>query len=291
MPATSPLCTRGTACGDGLGVCTVPLRCLRGDRCTAAVRLGTDKRHITVGAPADRALCPTCERAVADVLRQVPQLYVDLEQAMPNRVTVNGGGKTTARTGSPLLTNGRALHLQETVHQLLTAWEDIVRDTAGLSMVLRRDQDPWERSFRRPVAGRETQRAAELLGFYLTAWLVHAPVEYAITATTADPDDPRAEPTDEPQYVVQAGWQAASALLDWRGRGRSALGQTRAVVQRDEPCMWCEVRAVTETAGDDVVRCENCQHTWTRDQYAALVRGFEPYLRKLAKTTKGTPKP
>jgi hypothetical protein len=50
--------------------------------------------------------------------------------------------------------------------------------------------------------------------------------------------------------------------------------------------MYCEVKAVVEEAGDDAIRCESCKRSWPREEYHARVRGFEPYLRKLAKEGK-----
>lgn len=272
-------------------VCTVLLRCNRGPACAAAERVALgDDRKLKVGAPSTRSLCDACERAVAAALGDVPKLFVDLEQAMPHRTQT--GGRGTARSGplgSPMLTNGRALHLQETVHQLLTVWEDVVRDAAGLSAVVRTDEDPWERTKRRAQAGRETQMAARLLSAHLGAWLVHPSIEYAVTRSNADPEDPRATPQiDTPIYLTEAGWRAAARLLDWRGRVRTTLGLTRAMTLRTEPCMYCETRAVVETAGDDNIRCEACGRTWIREDYLAKVRGFEPYLRKLAKKSKAT---
>lgn len=269
--------------------CSVQLRCSRGRACAAAEVLAVgDEQRVKVGAPAARPLCDTCERAVTSVLADVPKLYADLEQAMPHRSSRgSSSGARSGPLGSPLMLNGRALHLQEDVHQLLTVWEDVVRDAAGLSPVTRTDEDPWERTKRRGLAGRETQMAARLLAAHLTAWLVHPPIEYAVTRSTADPDDPRAAPElDAPVYVTEAGWKAADRLLSWKYRVRSTLGLTQATTLRDEPCMYCEVRAVVETAGDDHIRCNACGRTWIREEYHARVRGFEPYLRKLAKKTK-----
>jgi hypothetical protein len=301
------LCPRGPSCGNfGRDSCTVPIRCLRRDRCADAVELDVKvapgKKKPKLGAPADRPLCDRCERAVATALDEVPGLWLDLENALPHRDSTGGSQQPVGKTetpGSPLGVNPRALHLQETVHQLLTTWEDVVRDTAGLSPVLRSDEDPWEsrrpeqdrpRPKRRPHPGRETVAAARLLRTYLTAWVVHTPVEYAVTRTLADPDDPRAQPTDETQWITQAGWQAAAALLDWKAQVRATLGVTKLVIRRDEPCMYCQVKAVVEENGEDRIWCEACGQSWTREEYHGKVRGFQPYLRKLAKP-KPKPKP
>ena len=269
-------------------VCAVRLRCNRGRACAAAELISVGDQRVKVGAATDRPLCESCERTVAAVLADVPKLFVDLEQTLPHRTSIGGsGGERSGPLGSPLLVNGRALHLQETVHQLLTVWEDVVRDAAGLSSVARTDEDPWERTKRRGLAGRETQMAARLLAAHLAVWLAHPPAEYAVARSNADPDDPRGTPAlDTPIYIKEAGWRAADRLLTWRSRVRVSLGLTRATTRRDEPCMYCEVRAVVETAGDDHIRCEACGRTWVREEYHAKVRGFEPYLRKLARQSK-----
>lgn len=272
-------------------------RCNRGRRCAASERVtGPDGKPLTepdgkpvlTGGPCLRDLCDTCERATAAALLAVPALYLDLENAMRPTTAPNGSGRITAKvTGSPMQINGRALHLQETVHQLLTVWEDAVRDTARLSPITRRDEDPWERTKRRPQAGRETVAAARLLTAHLSAWVVHRPIEYAITQSTADPEDPRAEPDmHSPIYITQAGWEAAAALIDWTHHVRAALGVINPPIRRGEPCMYCEVRSIIEINGSDEIRCDNCHRTWDRDEYAGKVRGFEPYLRSLAKRSK-----
>lgn len=255
-------------------------RCERGPRCHNATQ--TDPAAPKQGAICDRVLCDTCERHVARALHEVPRLYVDLELMIAPGLA----GKTdrpivTGSRGRPIPPNAHALHLQETVHDLLCQWEDTVRDTAGLTPVTRRDEDPWERSKRRPRAAVETCAAARLLAAHLTAWLVHGPVEWAVTQSTADPDDPRAEPSDVPQLVEQDGVGAAEALLDWKQAVRHAAGVTRLVTRRDEPCMYCEVRAIVVDNGADDVRCESCHRSWPREEYLGKVRGFAPYLRRL----------
>lgn len=260
---------------------TVVHRCERGARCQAAeTTIEPDGSKIKRGAACDRPLCDTCERQVASTLDEVPRLYVDLELMIAPGIP----GKTdrpmvSGSKGRPIPLNAHALHLQETVHHLLTRWEDIVRQTAGLTAVVRLDW--WDPSRRRNRAAVETAAAARTLGAHLTAWLVHGPVEYAVTAGTADPDDPKAQPSDIQIVVEQDGVTAAIALLDWKHSVRHAAGVTKLVTRRDEPCMYCEVRAIVVDNGSDHVRCEACHRSWPRDEYLGKVRGFAPYLRKL----------
>jgi hypothetical protein len=256
-------------------------RCERGPHCRDAQTVteadGTSSKQ---GAMCDRPLCDTCERQVARTLSEVPRLYVDLELIIGAGLTANADRpQVTGSKGRPLPVNAHALHLQETVHGLLCQWEDTVRHAAGLSPVTRRDR--WDPTRRRSRAAVETAAAARLLAAHLTAWLVHGPIVWATTAGTADPDDPKAQPSDVPQLVEQDGVAAAVQLLDWKQQVRHAAGVTRLVTRRDEPCMYCEVRAIVVDNGADDVRCEACHRSWPRDEYLGKVRGFAPYLRRL----------
>ena len=256
-------------------------RCERGPHCHNTEPVtdpdGTIRKQ---GALCDRPLCDTCERQIARTLDEVPRLYVDLELILaPGLLAKADRPMVTGSRGRPIPVNAYALHLQETVHLLLTVWEDVVRATAGLSQVQRRDV--WDPSRRRNRAAVETAAAARLLGAHLTAWLVHGPVTYMVTTSTQDPDDPKAQPSDAPILAAQDGVGAAIALLDWKQHVRRAAGVTKLVTRRDEPCMYCEVRAIVVDNGADHIRCEGCHRSWPRDEYLGKVRGFAPYLRRL----------
>lgn len=213
-------------------------RCERGARCYASERATHDT---LVGAPCDRPLCDVCEQAVARTLNDAPALYVQIRGFTLVKAAAVRSEMVTASKGSPMPLNGHALHLGEQLAWLLTTWEEIIRDLAGLT--------PPVQDGKRE--GSRVQAAAELLAAHLTAW-IGAPA--TTLATSRWTDD-----------VEQSGVDAAIALLDWRSQVRNLPGldmqAPKAVRRYSQRCPSCGVRAITHRAGDDLMQCQNCQAT------------------------------
>lgn len=241
-------------------------RCQRGDRCLTAAK---DDAGQLVPGPADRAFCQPDEDAIARALEDVPALYVGVRNA-----TLTKGShkrpdqKVKEAAGSPMPLNGHQLDLGEQVHWLLTTWEDIVRDIAGLTSSTRRAWDEWERTEGRAREGREVQAAAELLGKFLTVWL-SAPSNLIVLTRTQD--------------VEQAGWEAALNLLSWRTQAFADTPKApKRTLRYDTPCMYCGVAAVCHRAGDDLVQCHSCWQSWDLELYPVKVAAFAKHITDLA---------
>lgn len=222
-------------------------RCERGGHCYAAERDPADMAVVRlVGAPTDRPLCDTCEAAVARVLQQAPWLYRDLrDHTLRTSTAVRSEMVSTSRS-NPLPLNAGALHLAEQLHQLLTRWEDEVRNAAGLTDAVRHGRRE----------GRQVMDAATALTARLRVWLALPATAFAVS---------RQEPE-----IDQSGAQAAIELLEWRSQVRNLPGldatASKAVRRyRDLRCPACGIQgAVTHTAGDDLTCCQNCGAT---DEY------------------------
>lgn len=221
-------------------------RCERGPRCAGRQ---PDEHGGWQASVCGRDLCDHCETQIADALDQAAVLYVQLRAAtLTGHGTATIGEFVTRSKGSPLPLNARALHLGEELHWLLTTWEDVVRDVAGLSLP---DRDGKRE-------GRQVADAARLLAAWLPAWLSAPAQEFRLTRTFDNGD---------PGYHLaeQCGWQAAVHLLDWRNTVRNLPGldvkAPKAVRRYTQPCPGCGVRAVTHRAGDDLMQCQNCRAT------------------------------
>ena len=236
--AYRPACTTPGGCGPHEPAQVH--RCERGKRCYDRVR-ETDKPDAPhVGAPCDRALCPVCERRVADALDDIPNLWGPLERAVLDK-TVGAqrhrvSGTSPASHRSPL--NLSAQGLLDDVHGLLTRWEEVVRDIARLTP----PQDGTRYG--------QAVMAADTLSAHLSAWLSAGPREFNLDRTTT---------------TTETGAGAASALLDWRAAARVVPGvdpkAPKAVRRYEERCPACGVRAITHRAGDDLMQCQACGAT------------------------------
>jgi hypothetical protein len=221
-------------------------RCERGARCHAHERLEQDGQQVKLGAQCDRPLCDTCERAARRALDDAPSLYVQLRNhTLVKAAAVRSEMVTASRTHS-LPVNGQALHLGEQLWWLLVVWEDEIRRIASAS--------PRPASGRRE--GRQVADAARFLAAHLTAWIA-APVTPFQVTTGHDPSSDAA--------VEQCGWEAVAALIDWRSAVRKLPGldttAPKAVKRYEQRCPACGVRAITHTAGDDLMQCQNCGAT------------------------------
>lgn len=215
--------------------------------------------------PASRHLCDDCENAAVDALAAAPNLYNELRAAALVRGgTTQGEVVHTSRPGSFGL-NGRPLFLSEQLHWVVCAWADEVINTA-----------------RRPAVDRASQPepaqvvdACLLLRTYMPVFLAHVMVEFSITRSDADPEDPKAQPTEHEVTLHQTGWEAAAWLIDWRYASEKALKKPPLFHYPPEPCPACDVpRSLKRRDGDDKVTCTNCGKAWTLDMYQTFVHAW-----------------
>lgn len=223
-------------------------RCARGPACAGwQLEQQPDGSQTRVGALCDRPLCEMCESRAAAVLADAPELYRQLRGHTLIRAQAAASEQVSVSRGSPMPVNAAALHLGEQLRTLLEDGEDTVRFVARLTTATRVGKRE----------GRRVQDAAHFLGLRLSAWI------------TADVP-------------------AVCQLLDWRASVRRLPGVDPAgpvaVRRYDEPCMYCEVHAVTHRAGDDQVRCEACGHSWDRELYAVKAAAFADHLRRIGHT-------
>lgn len=242
-------------------------RCQRGTRCEAAENIDVGGQPATVGAACDRLLCAACEQATRSALNQAPVLWAELR----NRAIDRGSAGTSmatrvvrSRSGSFGL-NATPLHLADGLHWHVTTWADQVILTADRPAVDRTSQPE----------GAQVDDACLLLARYLSVWVAHEPVEFQVTRGNADPDDPKARPTDTTVTVEQAGWEACAWLIDWRAAAERLLHIPLLVHYPPEPCPACNTpRALKRVDGDDKVSCTVCRKAWTLQMYETFVHAW-----------------
>lgn len=232
-------------------------RCERGARCHAADTDGS--------APCDRPLCGLCEQATAQALAAAPRLYNDLRtKALERGNQAQGQRVTSSRPGSFGLNLG-PLDAAERLHWHVTAWADEVISTAGRPTVDRAAQPERD----------QVIDACLLLARYLSVWIAHQPAEFQLTRATADPDDPKLEPTDDTVTAVQAGWEACAWLIEWQASAERLLRTAPLTHYPPEPCPACnQTGGLKRKDGDDKVSCTWCRKSWTLRMYETFVHAW-----------------
>jgi hypothetical protein len=232
-------------------------RCERGARCYAA--------EGDAGAPCDRPLCNVCVDAVAETLNEAPYLYDDLRARARDRGNQAQGQRvTSSRPGSFGLNLG-PLDATERLHWHVTAWADEVISTAERPTVDRAAQPERD----------QVVDACILLNRYLSVWVAHHPVEFQLTRATADPDDPKLQPTNDTVTATQTGWEACGWLIDWRLSAERMLRTALLVHYPPEPCPACnQTGGLKRKDGDDKVSCAFCRKSWTLRMYETFVHAW-----------------
>jgi hypothetical protein len=244
---------------------TDPSRCCRAHQCEAAENVDHHGQAVTVGALSDRPLCRACEQVTADALTAAPALYARLRQAALDRGNTPPGQRVTRSRGGSFGLNLGPLDLAEQLHWHTTAWADQVLWTAGRPGTDRTSQ---------PEHGQVTDACA-ILGRYLSVWIAHDPAEFQVTRTDADPDNPKATPTDHTVTASEAGWQACAWLVAWRHAAERTLRLPLLIHYPPEPCPACDTpRALKRKDGDDKVTCMVCGKSWTLDMYETFVHAW-----------------
>lgn len=240
-------------------------RCERGARCEAVETVEINGQTADVGAPCDRPLCGLCENHVHAALHAAPRLYGRLREAALERSTTAQGQRVTSSRPGSFGLNGGPLFLAENLHWQVTAWADEVIATAGRPTVDRASQPERD----------QVADACALLARYLTVWAVHAPAEFQVTRDNADPDDPKALPTEDTVAVVQSGWEACAWLIDWRASAERLLHIPLLVHYPPEPCPQCDQPGTLRREdGDGKVRCVACRKAWTLEMYETFVHAW-----------------
>lgn len=219
--------------------------CMSGAHCLAA------DEH---GHPADDRLplCFHCLEAAERDVRALVLDYRDLEQHLPRGTSRPGDGMPhTRHVDAALPIDEDVLDLQRLIWWVVTAWEEVVRDAAGLPPVA-----DWAKRRRDGPAVVEAVRVLaprlDVLCRVETAEMWGYPGSVGTTTL--------------------AGWEGVLDLADLHRRARGALG-----LGRDEgelivgvACPRCEIRSKLHRSVDGVT-CAGCKVRLETAEYAGWV--------------------
>ena len=206
------------------------------------------------GNPADDSwpLCWWCLEAAQGPVEGLPADYAGLEQQIPRRGSARGDGMPHARhVDAALPINEDAFDLQRELWWLVTAWEEVVREAAGLPMV-----DDWSKRRR---DGAAVAAAVRVLAPRLD---VLCRVESA-------------EMWGYPGFAgftVVAGWQGVLDLsaLHYRAQGALGLSGGDGELIVGVACPKCEIRSKLRRTVDGV-HCGGCKTQFETAEYAGWV--------------------
>ena len=238
--------------------------CARGERCAARKTVpGDGGKYISVPAQTYRPFCDADVTRIRDCLTDMPRRYVELAARIGDKGTSDGprvsGGRGAA---PPIPINTGVDAFQQQIVEIVTSWEERVRDAANLADVSGNRR-----------AGHAVKVACQVLAAHVQALLALPPDSMYRTVDIA-----RAEyvPDTAVGYVHDGGWigynddlsgvEAGVEILNLHHRCLARLGWTPQHHDLISPCWTCGERALRRQDGTmglaDHVQCLHC-----RDEY------------------------
>lgn len=218
------------------------MRCMAESYCRARDEHGYPAESYSI------PLCFWCLEAAERDVRALPLDYRDLEQHIPLALGRRSNGMPAARqVDAALPLNEDAFDLQREIWWAATAWEEVVRDAAGLPMV-----GQWAKRRRDGVAVVEAVRVLaprlDVLAKVVEAEMWGYP---GTSGTTLIP-----------------GWRGVLDLAALHRRARGALGLStpRRELCQGVPCRACGLKALYRQ-DEGAVRCDGCARLYDRGDY------------------------
>jgi hypothetical protein len=251
---------------------------------------------------ADRAtLCTGCLNEAERAIQALPADWRDLEQLLPPSLGVWGDGQPHAagKAEAPIPLNLHAEELQANIWWSLTAWEEVVRDRAGLSDVPRRPpprrlvsrfvvapngdirRAKFDATVEHPTAlarpmrpgPADVVRAARILAPRVAMLSTLGPVEM-VSYPLAAAD--QLHQHGGLRYAHVPGWQGVLDLTRLHRRAVATLGLTQPVRLVPGDCSNCGRPDLRQNqprwAGDEQpVACGGCGQHWSYQEYERYV--------------------
>lgn len=187
---------------------------------------------------------PFCQRdtqLIAQALDELPRLYVELHLSLPRGSTPMSGDHVSGSREQPTPLNLSVDALMRSMVTCLVTWHEVCLEP-----------DLPAGPVRSSVA---LAAACRALRANLGRLLALPPTPQARGRKIIDLD----------------GRDAGRDLLRLRQRARLLLRLARHVEECPAPCPACSTYGLMRESGSDVIRCETCAHTMTREDYAAWV--------------------
>ena len=256
--------------------------CARGERCAARKTvLGDDGKYIVVPAQTYRPFCDADVTRIRDCLNDLPRRFVELATRIGDKGTSDGprvsGGRGTA---PPIPINTGVEAFQQQITEIVTSWEERVRDAAHLADVSGNRR-----------AGHAVKVACQVLAAHIHVLLALPPDSMYRTVDIA-----RAEhvPDTAVGYVHDGGWigynddlsgvEAGVEILNLHHRCIARLGWTPQHHDLRTACWDCEVPRLRRWDGtvglEDHVVCRNCGSEYLGDRLKRLMIEEENLIRE-----------
>jgi hypothetical protein len=234
--------------------------CARGYRCPGRTKTGTDDhgKPTYLGAETTRTLCDTCADHLAANIRDLPNLYVDLNNLLPPGQHGGDGRGSRGDISAPVNLTVEAQMRRAVL--VATTWEAVVRDIAGEGDTASRVRDYTALATACAYLATRVTALTSLLPTPVNRW------------------DPAATlPDTGGDVVVQVEMDGADAALELFEVYEDAYFTVGIGVRTElleQPCWDCGVEAVTRVVGNDPgsdrVTCLACKASMSLDDYDAM---------------------
>lgn len=256
--------------------------CARGERCSARKTvLGDDGKYVVVPGQTYRPFCDADVTRIRGCLIDLPRRYVELAARIGDKGSSDGprvsGGRGAA---PPIPINTGVEAFQQHITEIITSWEERVRDAAHLA----------------DISGNRRAGHAVKVACTVLAAHVHVLLSLPRDSMYRTCDIARAEhiPDTAVGYVHDGGWigyntdlsgiEAGIEILNLHHRCLARLGWTPQHHDLRTPCWDCEVPRLRRWDGtvglEDHVVCRNCGSEYLGDRLKRLMVEEEMLVRK-----------
>lgn len=246
--------------------------CARGGRCAARKTVLDDGKHVTVPAQTYRAFCDADVTRIRACLNDLPKRYVELAARIGDKTRtdgprVSGGGGASA----PIPINTGVEAFQQQIVEVVTSWEERVRDAANLADVSGNRR-----------AGHAVKVACTVLAAHVDALLALPPDSMYRTTDIARHEH---VPETADMVVHDGGWvhynddlggvEAGMEILNLHHRCMARLGWTPQHQDLITPCWDCGERKLRRQDGSvglaDHIECLACRSEYLGSRLRALM--------------------
>lgn len=254
--------------------------CARGRHCAARKTVLDDGKHVVVPAQTYRAFCDADVTRIRRCLNDLPRRYVELATRIGDKPRPDGPRVSGGRAAPPIPINAGVEAFQQQITEILTSWEERVRDAAQLADV----SGPRR-------ASQAVKAACAVLAAHVDALLALPPDSMCRTLDIArvehipDSADVFVHDGDWVHYNMDLGGvEAGMEILNLHHRCLARLGWTPQHHDLRTPCWDCEVPRLRRWDGtvglEDHVVCRNCKSEYLGDRLRMLMVDEEKLTRQ-----------